>query len=90
MEGSTPATEAATIRASGVNPCFVQASEDANNKAAAPSFNPEEFPAVTVPVFVKAGRRPANVSIVVVGLGNSSCSKTMAGPFFCGMLTGTI
>ena len=39
---------------------------------AAPSLIPEEFPAVTVPSFLKAGLRLARLSSVVFGRMNSS------------------
>ena len=43
--------------------------------AAAPSFNPEEFPAVTVPFSLKTVLRFANFSKFVSSLGCSSLSK---------------
>ena len=54
MRGSTPATAEETILASGLKLFrFTESSEDKSN-ATAPSFNPDEFPAVTVPIFVPA------------------------------------
>ena len=54
---------------------------DAISKAAAPSFNPDELPAVTLPSFLNAGFNLAKLSIVVFGLLNSSFEKTI-GSFF--------
>ena len=54
--GSTPTTAELTIRAKGFKLYFFTASSDAIMVAAAPSFNPELFPAVTLPVsFLNAG-----------------------------------
>ena len=55
MRGSTPTTADETIRAFGVSEYFFIASSDASNNAAAPSFNPDALPAVTVPSFLKLG-----------------------------------
>ncbi len=55
--GSTPTTAEHTIRASGFKLYFFTASSEAIIVAAAPSFKPEAFPAVTLPPsFLKAGR----------------------------------
>jgi hypothetical protein len=51
---------------------------------------PDALPAVTVPSFLNAGFRAASVSTVVPARGYWSRSTTSGGPFFCGMLTGTI
>ena len=88
--GSTPATEDPKIFAFGFNPYFFTASSLAKIKAAAPSFIPDAFPAVTVPSFLKAGRSFPNPSIEEVGLINSSVSKIFGSPFFCGISTFTI
>ena len=45
--------------------------------AAAPSFKPEEFPAVTLPPFFEAGLSFANLSKVVSGFTNLSCEKIL-------------
>ena len=50
---------------------------DMTSKAAAPSLIPEELPAVTVPVLLKAGRSLASYSAVVPNLGYSSVSNLM-------------
>ena len=42
------------------------------NNAAAPSFKPEEFPAVTDPSFLNAGFNPAKLSMLVFARANSS------------------
>ena len=70
--GSTPTTAELTIRANGFKLYFFTASSDAIIVAAAPSFNPDAFPAVTLPSFWKAGRNLDNPSDVVFGLMNSS------------------
>lgn len=49
--GSTPTCANATILANGEIPLFSAASWDMRTTAAAPSFIPEELPAVTVPLF---------------------------------------
>ena len=57
MRGSTPTTADDTILAKGSSPCADTADSDATRIAAEPSFNPEEFPAVTLPPsFLNAGR----------------------------------
>ena len=60
--------------------------------ALAPSFTPEEFPAVTLPTFgMKAGGNAASASLVRPGRKCSSRAKTAGGfPFFWGISTGTI
>ena len=60
--------------------------------AAAPSFTPGAFPAVTVPSFLNAGLSERSTSMVVSSRGDSSLSKiTGAAPFFlAGSSTGTI
>ena len=42
-----------TILANGLIDFFSASSKDVNNKAAAPSFIPDEFPGVTVPFSLK-------------------------------------
>ena len=51
--GSTPTEAQDTILANGSIDFFSTSSKEANNKAAAPSFIPEEFPGVTVPFLLK-------------------------------------
>ena len=71
--GSTPATAAETILAIGFILFLLIASSPAINKATAPSFKPEAFPAVTEPPsFLNAGLSFPKTSNVVVGLINSS------------------
>ena len=53
--GSTPATAMLFILANGFNPNFFTAASLAKSIAAAPSFMPLLFPAVTVPSLMNAG-----------------------------------
>ena len=80
IRGSTPATPELTMRAIGVNPKSLIACSEAKILAAAPSFNPEALPAVTVPSTLNAGRNLDKISIVVLFFGNSSVSKIIASP----------
>ena len=82
MRGSTPATAEPTILTNGFNLYSLIALLDAINNAAAPSFNPDELPAVTEPSFLKAGLKLPKISIVVFGRINSSFSKRIGSPFF--------
>src|SRR3954464_6472415 len=68
MEGSTPATAILTIFAIGCRSNIRTASSLASSNNAAPSFNPDEFPAVTVPFGTKAAFVPNGT----VTAGNSS------------------
>jgi hypothetical protein len=71
--GSTPTTAEHTIFANGFRFYFSIARSDAIITAAAPSFNPEALPAVTVPCsFIKAVLNFANIAKVELGLMNSS------------------
>ena len=70
--GSTPATAAETILANGSNVFVRTASSEAIRSAAAPSFNPDEFPAVTLPSFLNTVLKPLSDSIVEFARGNSS------------------
>ena len=89
--GSTPTTALEIIFANGFKLYFFTASSLAKIMAAAPSFKPEEFPAVTLPPsFLKAGLSFANLSKVVSGFTNSSSEKIFGSPFFCGISTFTI
>ena len=90
MRGSTPATPDETIRASGFKLYFFMAPSDAIKTAHAPSFTPEEFPAVTVPSFLNAGFSFDKISIEVFGFINSSSLTIIASPFFCAIETGMI
>ena len=61
--GSTPTTAELTILAIGFKLYFFTASSEAISVAAAPSFNPEALPAVTLPPsFLKAERNFASIS----------------------------
>src|SRR5258705_11246975 len=55
IRGSTPTAPEETMRAIGLRLYFFTATSAASNKAQAPSFNPEELPAVTDPSFLNAG-----------------------------------
>ena len=88
--GSTPTTAELTIRANGFKLYFLTASSDAIMVATAPSFNPDAFPAVTLPSFLKAARNLANPSIDVFDLINSSLENCIASPLRWGISTATI
>jgi len=75
IRGSTPTTAELRIRANGLRWYFLIASADAIIVAAAPSFKPEEFPAVTLPFLRNAALSFPNPSIDVLGLINSSCAS---------------
>ena len=56
--------------------------------AAAPSFKPEEFPAVTEPPsFLNAALNDPSFSNEVAGFMNSSFSNTISSFFRCGKIT---
>ena len=76
-----PTTALETILAFGVNPNSLIAFSEANKLTAAPSFNPEAFPAVTVPSFLKTVLNFDKPSKVVSFFGNSSLSKIKSSPF---------
>ena len=65
---------------------FFQVSSFISVTVAAPSFNPDALPAVTVPSFLKTGLSELIFSSVEPCLGNSSFLKSMVS-FFC--VTGT-
>ena len=89
--GSTPITAELTIFAMGLRLFSVTPFSEANNIAAAPSFKPDAFPAVTVPPsFLKAVLSFDKISIDVFPLINSSCSNKMGSFFFCGIEIGII
>src|ERR1700733_3167919 len=70
--GSTPLTAWATIRAIGVFPSRVAFFSLVTITAAAPSFVPGAFPAVTVPSFLNAGLSLPSASSEVSSRGDSS------------------
>ena len=91
VRGGTPAAAEATTRARGFRPRAAARSALIKSSAAAPSFRPEELPAVTVPPSLrKAGLRRASDSTVVSRRGRSSVVTSSGSPFFCGTGTGTI
>ncbi len=65
ITGSTPASENAVNRASGVSPSCSALASDMISIAAAPSEICDELPAVTTPSGLKAGCRPASFSMLV-------------------------
>ena len=90
MQGSTPTTAEATIRAIGFTLCILTPFSDTMSMAAAPSLRPDELPAVTVPSFLNAGLSFANPSMEVWGFKNSSSLKIIGSAFLWGISTGTI
>ena len=90
IRGSTPTTEEVTIFAKGLRLYCSTASPEATITVAAPSFNPEAFPAVTDPSFLKAGRNLANDSKVEFGRINSSSEKIIGSFLRCGISTEVI
>ena len=89
--GSTPTTAELTILANGFKLYFFTASSDAIIVAAAPSFNPDEFPAVTLPPSaLKAPLNLPNTSKDVFGFTNSSFENLIGSFFRCGISTVTI
>ena len=97
--GSTPAIADPTQRAKGFNPSSSAFSRLMSKTAAAPSFIPLEFPAVTVPFFLKMGFRDDNFSKVrsieyslfsFLYLGCSSISTIKGSPFLWGTDIGQI
>ena len=89
IPGSTPAAAAPSTFARGFNPNSSAFSLDMMTNAAAPSFLPDAFPAVTVPSG-KIGFKTANWSRLVDRFGYSSTANTIGSPFLCGRITGTI
>ena len=79
-----------TILAKGFKPLFSASSFSIKITAAAPSFIPEELPAVTVPFFLNAGFNLDSPSIEVCGLINSTEPNNMESAFRCGISTFTI
>ena len=89
-DGSTPATEVATTRASGFSPSARARPASITRRAAAPSLMPDAFPAVTLPPSINAGRSFARLAAFVSGRGCSSLSTEIGSPLRCGIFTGTI
>ena len=89
VRGSTPADVTPTIRTSGISSFFLTKSSLAITRAAAPSVMPEEFAAVTVPVFENTGGNFAMFSMVAPIKGCSSRENTVL-PFLPSIVTGTI
>ena len=87
--GSRAAVVTSMIRAMGFRPMALTCVSDISTRAAAPSFRPQELPAVTVPSGFTMGRSFASTSKVVVGFTNSSVSN-MNSFFFSFTWTGTI
>ena len=90
MRGSTPAVEEARIRARGFRLCSSAAFSEAMIKAAAPSFTPDAFPAVTEPPERKGAGSLDSFSRVVSPRGCSSCSTCKGSCFLRGTDTGII
>ncbi len=83
-EGWQPPRPTALIRAMGFTPNSLALSADMMTMALAPSFTPDEFPAVTFPVFgMKAEGSAARSAIVSPGRKCSSFAKMTGGfPLF--------
>ena len=97
--GSTPATAEPVQRAMGIKPSSSALPRLMSKTAAAPSFIPLEFPAVTVPLFRKIGLSNDNFSKVrsikyspfsFLYLGCSSVSTINGSPFRWGTNIGQI
>ena len=73
--GSTPIEAQDTIFTKGLIDFFSARSKDDNNKAAAPSFIPDEFPAVTLPFSWNTVFNFSKSEIFKLILGCSSLSK---------------
>ena len=90
IAGSTPALAWPARRARIGRPSWLARASLINITAAAPSFSAEALPAVTVPSFLKAARRPPRDSAVVSPRGCSSVSTIFGSPLRCGTSTGVI
>ncbi len=91
MDGSTPASVIARIRATGSSPSACARSADITSMAEAPSEICDEVPAVTVPPCgLNAGGRLARPSRVVSGRMVSSCSTSASAPAASWPSTGMI
>ena len=88
--GSTPAAAQERMRTSGLRPRLAAFSALINTNPAAPSFIPEEFPAVTEPPSRKTGFKRARVSGVVSRRGRSSRLTMIDDAFLWGTVNGKI
>ena len=86
ISGDSAETPVATIRASGVMPSSAARTSLMITSAAAPSFNGQALPAVTVPSTWNTGFSPDSPSSVVCGRGPSSALTTVPS----GSVTGVI
>ena len=85
-DGSGPATmPKPTSSASGVTPSSSALARLVTMTAAPPSEICDALPAVIVPSFENAGRRPPSDSVVVPGRTPSSVSTTTGSPLRCGI-----
>src|SRR4030067_273112 len=84
VRGWTPAAAAATKRANGFSPNSLALSALINSNAAAPSFRPEELPAVTEPSLRKAARKGAREYRLVSRRGRSRVVTRRGSPLRCG------
>ena len=85
MRGLTPAMAPPWAFAIGVRPYFSAASLVARVSVAAPSFTPEEFPAVTVLSELTKDLSLAKISGDVSGRGCSSSVTIIGSPFRWGI-----
>ena len=81
IRGATPTTAELTILAMGFKLYLARASLEAKSIAAAPSFKPEAFPAVTLPSCLKAVLSFPKTAKELFAFINSSLEKTI-GSFF--------
>ena len=79
-EGSTPATDRLTHFIIGFKPNSCALDSDIITTAAAPSFIPEELPAVTVPFSLKTGLSVERDSKLASDLGCSSVAIRTGSP----------
>ena len=89
IDGSTPTDDHETIFAIISKPKSLALDSFIIKTAAAPSFRPDAFPAVTEPSFLKTGFKEEILSKVDPCLGNSSSSKDISS-FFTLIFTGQI
>ena len=87
--GATPLVACALIVTNAFRPNWFAFSDDMTSSAAAASFTPGAFPAVTVPSGLNAGFSAASAPMEASSLTLSSRVMTVAAPFFPGTLTGT-
>ena len=88
--GGSPLTAWPAMRAIGVMPSAAALSAPITTAAAAPSFTPGAFPAVTDPPFLNAGFRRASAAADVSGRTGSSYSRRIGSPLRRGISTGRI